>query len=132
MRLIDSDKLAKDIYRAWTLWEKKGEDCYVFSDIITPLLINQPRVEAEQTILELSNLLAKKDKIIKELSQIRTDIKAEPTKHGRWELVEDDIVGLIAKCSVCGEKTYNAVSWDFKGNEHRYLYCPKCGARCDL
>lgn len=52
-----------------------------------------------------------------------------PRKHGRWELVEDDFVGLTAKCSVCGKKTHNAVSWDFKGNEYRYHYCPNCGAK---
>ena len=45
-RLIDAEKLAKEINRAWTLWEKKGEDCYLFSDVITPMLVCQ------QTIIE--------------------------------------------------------------------------------
>ena len=46
MRLIDADKLAEDIYRAWTLWEKKGKDCYLFAEVITPMLIGQPAVDA--------------------------------------------------------------------------------------
>ena len=45
-RLIDAEKLAKEISRAWTLWEKKGEDCYLFSDVLTPMLVSQ------QTIIE--------------------------------------------------------------------------------
>ena len=46
-RLISANKFAEDIYRAWELWEKKGENCFVFSDIITPILVNQPTIEAE-------------------------------------------------------------------------------------
>ena len=45
-RLIDAEKLAREINRAWTLWEKKGEDCYLFSDVLTPMLVSQ------QTIIE--------------------------------------------------------------------------------
>ena len=48
-RLIDSEELAKAIMRAWTLWEKKGEDCYIFADVITPLLVSQATiVEADK------------------------------------------------------------------------------------
>ena len=48
-RLIDADKLAKEINRAWTLWEKKGEDCYLFSDVLTPMLVSQKTiVEADK------------------------------------------------------------------------------------
>ena len=43
-RLIDTDELAKAIMRAWTLWEKKGEDCYIFADVITPLLVSQATI----------------------------------------------------------------------------------------
>lgn len=43
-RLIDADKLAKEILRAWNLWEKKGEDCYLFADVITPMLVSCPTV----------------------------------------------------------------------------------------
>ena len=47
-RLIDAADLAKAINRAWTLWEKKGEDCYLFADVITPLLVSrQTIIEAE-------------------------------------------------------------------------------------
>lgn len=45
-RLIDAKDLAKEINRAWMLWEKKGEDCYLFADVITPLLVSR------QTIIE--------------------------------------------------------------------------------
>ena len=43
-RLIDADQLAKAIMRAWTLWEKKGEDCYIFADVIAPLLVSQTTI----------------------------------------------------------------------------------------
>lgn len=48
-RLIDADVLAKKIMRAWNLWEKKGEDCYLFSDVLTPMLVSQKTIiEAER------------------------------------------------------------------------------------
>lgn len=43
-RLIDAEDMAKEIIRAWTLWEKKGEDCYLFSDVITPLLVSRKTI----------------------------------------------------------------------------------------
>ena len=43
-RLVDAEKIAKEVNRAWTLWEKKGEDCYLFADVLTPMLISQPTV----------------------------------------------------------------------------------------
>ena len=48
-RIIDAEKFAKDIYSAWTLWEKKGENCYLFSDVLVPMLVGQPTViESEE------------------------------------------------------------------------------------
>lgn len=67
----------------------------------------------KQKIFDLSNLLAEKDKIIKELSQIRTDIEAEPIKHGWW--IYDEY--CIPHCSNCG--TIN--------NTVYRNYCPNCG-----
>ncbi|MBO7386313.1 MAG: hypothetical protein J6U15_00755, partial [Lachnospiraceae bacterium] len=43
-RLVDAEKIAREVNRAWTLWEKKGEDCYLFADVLTPLLVSQPTV----------------------------------------------------------------------------------------
>lgn len=43
-RLVDAAKIAREVNRAWTLWEKKGEDCYLFADVLTPLLVSQPTV----------------------------------------------------------------------------------------
>lgn len=54
-RLIDAEAFAKKVYRAWDLWEKKGNDGFVFSDIITPILISM------------------------------TTVDAEPVRHGHWE-----------------------------------------------
>ena len=49
-RYIDADSLAKKIMRAWELWDKKGEDCFVFSDIVTPIMVNEPTADVvEQT-----------------------------------------------------------------------------------
>ena len=49
-RYIDADKLANDIYRAWELWEKKGEDCYIFAEVITPLLVGQPTADVVEVV----------------------------------------------------------------------------------
>ena len=49
-RLIDAEALAEKVYRAWDLWEKKGNDCFVFSDIITPMLISMPTVDAVEVV----------------------------------------------------------------------------------
>ena len=43
-RLVDAEKIAREVNRAWTLWEKKGEDCYLFAEVLTPLLVSQPTV----------------------------------------------------------------------------------------
>lgn len=50
MRYIDAEKLANDIYRAWELWEKKGEDCYLFADVITPMLVGQPTADVQPVV----------------------------------------------------------------------------------
>lgn len=55
MRLIDAERLAKEIDRAWTLWEKKGENCYIFSDVITPLIVSQPTIEPDRPHGEWKN-----------------------------------------------------------------------------
>lgn len=49
-RYIDADKLAKDIFRAWELWEKKGKDCYIFAEVITPMLIGQPTADVRENV----------------------------------------------------------------------------------
>lgn len=49
-RYIDADKLANDIYRAWELWEKKGEDCYIFAEVITPMLVGQPTADVRENV----------------------------------------------------------------------------------
>ena len=57
-------------------------------------------------------------------------IEAEPVKHGKWDLVEGDC-SILARCSVCGRNVVGGISWDLKGNEYRYKYCPNCGAKMD-
>lgn len=49
-RLIDAEAFAEKVYRAWDLWEKKENDCFVFSDIITPMLISMPTVDAVKVV----------------------------------------------------------------------------------
>ena len=104
-RLISANKFAEDIYRAWELWEKKGENCFVFSDIITPILVNQPTADAR------------------------------PVTHGHWTDVQVILSPDTkkaqgwqeAKCSICNKlqtKPYlNFISLD--------SYCPHCGAKMD-
>lgn len=49
-RYIDAEKLANDIYRAWELWEKKGEDCYIFAEVITPMLVGQSTADVQPVV----------------------------------------------------------------------------------
>jgi len=77
MRYIDADKLANDIYRAWELWEKKGEDCYIFAEVITPILVGQPTAD------------------------VKPVVKGEWTRHFTRPNVFKD---TFWHCSVCGYK----------------------------
>ena len=49
-RYVDAEKFAKEILRAWKLWEKKGEDCFLFSDVITPMLVSQPTADVRENV----------------------------------------------------------------------------------
>lgn len=85
MRLIDADKLAEDIYRAWTLWEKKGEDCYLFAEVITPMLIGQPTIDAEP-------IVRCKDCINREKTPLSVCISVESAKHSFFCKLTDIVV----------------------------------------
>lgn len=121
MRYIDADKLANDIYRAWELWEKKGEDCYIFAEVITPLLVGQPTAD------------------------VRENVK------GEWIEKYEPPFDVLAKgqskyaCSNCGWRTHNVptegklvggygaeatgAEWvHTKYEDVFYNYCPNCGA----
>ena len=113
MRLIDADAL-----KAWFFRPYSNEERYSNMDV-AQAIDHASTIEAEQTILELSNLLAEKDKIIKELSQIRTDIEAEPIKHGEWII---DKSGSLM-CSKCGTL--------LDDEQKPSRYCPNCGAKMD-
>lgn len=49
-RYIDAENFANEIFRAWELWEKKGEDCFLFSDVITPMLVGQPTADVVEVV----------------------------------------------------------------------------------
>lgn len=53
-------------------------------------------------------------------------VDAEPVRHGKWTMVEDEY-GDYARCSVCGDEF---ISWE--GDCAITNYCPHCGAKMDL
>ena len=71
---IEKDDLGKKILRAWDLWDKKGEDCYLFSDVIVPMFVSQPTADVIEVV------------------------------HGEWQVYydEDSPQDGIWKCSICG------------------------------
>ena len=61
---------------------------------------------------------------------VRSDLKADPVRHGRWEGTADgywngELVYDIWNCSECG--------FDADGADERpdWKYCPNCGAKMD-
>ena len=53
-------------------------------------------------------------------------IEAEPTKHGRWEIIYYDNEPKFAYCSECNQKLI--FTRDFERTPN---YCPNCGCRMD-
>ncbi len=53
-------------------------------------------------------------------------IDAEPVRHGKWIVVEDEY-GDYARCSVCGDEF---ICWE--GDCAITNCCPNCGAKMDL
>ena len=116
-RLIDAEALAEKVYRAWDLWEKKGNDCFVFSDIITPMLISMPTVDAVPTEFH--------DKCMEIEIEKRFELELKE-KHGHW--IERDDGEIYYQCSSCGLHAYGVTLEILEGN---YNYCPNCGAKMD-
>lgn len=50
---------------------------------------------------------------------------------GRWMNKDSSVLGITYECSNCGRDCVSAVSYDIKGNEWRYNYCPYCGAKME-
>ena len=97
-RYVDAEKFAKEILRAWKLWEKKGEDCFLFSDVITPMLVSQPTVDVREN------------------------------EHGEWQYGENAVGQDGYYCSHCGRFVpweYGKVGINFI---YRFFFCPSCGA----
>lgn len=151
MRLIDADELMKHEHEIYVKEVDYRHRCIDILDVV-----EAPTIEAEQTILELSNLLAEKDKTIKELSQIRTDIEAEPitTEKAveylmRTKWFQEHDTAMIEK-GMERQKKLNAIEaeprkpgrwiihdsgWEECSECHWvntthivYHYCPSCGA----
>lgn len=79
-----------------------------------------------------------RDELIKALNYDRQqyekgyeDGKRDAVKQGRWDILEDDYMGLtLIKCSLCHEE------WCFEVEPEdiqlaNYNYCPHCGAKMD-
>ena len=47
-RLIDIDRLCNDLAKRWSIADKKKEDLIraVMADVVTPIVVSQPTVEA--------------------------------------------------------------------------------------
>lgn len=58
-------------------------------------------------------------------------IDAHLVEHGKWIDVDDFYLGISYCCSVCKKKTHTAKSYDIRGNEYQYAYCPHCGAKME-
>ncbi|MBO7309518.1 MAG: hypothetical protein J6V38_07810 [Kiritimatiellae bacterium] len=63
------------------------------------------------------------DELAHELTYDRECERAEPVRHGRWEL---ETSKYLRRCSACEKVTF------YRGAGRHYDYCPNCGARMDL
>lgn len=50
-------------------------------------------------------------------------------KTGKWINKENSVLGITYECSNCGRDCVSAKSYDLKGNEWSYNFCPNCGVR---
>lgn len=100
MRLIDANAV-----RRWlTDWQ--------FGD--APALLDDK--DREKAIIRYETL----DIILSGLDDPYFTIDAEPVRHGKWEVCEND--PTYVRCSECGELNCEA----YPSN-----YCPECGAKMD-
>ncbi len=61
--------------------------------------------------------------IVRFLRERIKNVAVAPIKHGKWEYEDVDIV-----CSVC--KGDGVMPWN-KSTQHKFPYCPHCGAKMD-
>ena len=66
-RLIDIDRLCNDLAKRWSIADKKKEDLIrvVMADVVTPIVVSQPTVDAVEVIrcrdCKLSELYTARD-----------------------------------------------------------------------
>lgn len=107
MRPIDADDFAERMLKQWDTAdeEKKIEIVAVIANIVTPILVGTPTIDAE------------------------------PVRHGRWiPIMHQDVFGkeFVShhKCSVCeGDALCECANYD--AEEELSNYCPNCGAKMD-
>lgn len=65
------------------------------------------------------------------ICDFRTKVESLPTveerKKGEWIEIPHN-QGITFQCSVCGQTTPTAKTWDIFCNEYDYPFCPRCGA----
>ena len=100
MRMIDADALInstdKEFVHKWEI---------ALAPTIKAVPLEDYR-SMEQTVYKLTQALA----------------KAEPVKHGRWEIISNTDYAYLGKCSIC--KVSYCIS-------KPPLYCPNCGEILD-
>ena len=125
MRLIDADKLRKDVLDL--------PNCYNgFSDtydkaMIVDLVDEQPTVDAEPTEEQVKEYCRKRCLVVVTSDMDAPTIEAEPTWHGHWEWNDYGGFGNY-HCTVCRYIPYEKFSRKFHPD---YMYCPRCGAKMD-
>ena len=120
MRLIDADKLRKDVLDL--------PNCYNgFSDtydkaMIVDLVDEQPTVNAEPTEEQVKEYCRKRCLVVVDsglFNEMKARWSGETVKHGRWidHQYKNYPIGRY-ECSVCG--AYHDIDWK---------NCPDCGAK---
>lgn len=65
----------------------------------------------------------------RQVNEILTALPSADRPTGKWINKDSSVLGITYECSNCGRDCVSAVSYDIKGNEWRYNYCPNCGAK---
>lgn len=134
MRLIDADKLRKDVIDLPDLYNGFS-DTYDKAYILD-LVDEQPTVEAEPTEEQVKEYCRKRCLVVVS-SELFNEMKArwgrDNTKHGHWisacqTKFDKLFFPQMFKCSVCG----NYLDFDgINAGRGDTNYCPHCGAKMD-
>ena len=86
------------------------------------------REDAREAIEKLMDIHFDRQVVLAKARDAIVSLPSADRPTGEWINKDSSVIGITYECSNCGRDYVSAVSYDIKGNEWRYNYCPNCGA----